>query len=153
MLLCSLQDPGNLGAVIRSAAAFGADTLILSDDCADLYHPRTLRSAMGNAFRLKAYTVSDVVGTVECLREEGRRVYAAELREGAVSVEDVSFQRNDVLVIGNEGHGIPGEVSSACSGSVYIPIRDGVESLNAAVAAAVLMWEICRAENDRIEKD
>ena len=144
VILCSMQDPGNLGAVIRSAAAFGANTLILSEDCADLYHSRTLRSAMGNAFRLQAYTVSDVVGTVECLREAGRRVFAAELRDGAASVLDVPFLESDVLVIGNEGHGIPKEVSAACNGSVYIPICDGVESLNAAVAAAILMWELRR---------
>jgi tRNA G18 (ribose-2'-O)-methylase SpoU len=91
------------------------------------------------------------VGTVECFREEGRRVFAAELRAGAASVEDISFRKSDVLVIGNEGHGIPEAVSVACSGSVYIPIREGVESLNAAVAAAVLMWEARRAENNRKE--
>lgn len=139
--LCSLRDPGNLGAVIRSAAAFGAQTLLLSQDCADLYHPKTLRAAMGNLFCMRALTVTDLPSSILALRQMGRRVYAAELREGSRPLSDISLTGSDIFVIGNEGHGIAKEVADASDGSVYLPITPGVESLNAAVAASVLLWE------------
>jgi len=141
LCLCSVRDPGNLGAIIRSAVAFGTDTLILSEDCADLYNPKTVRAAMGCLFKLKAFIVQDLASAVVALAEAGRNVYAAELNEKAVSLATLDIGTKDVFMIGNEGHGIPREISALCHASVYIPIRDGVESLNASVAASVLLWE------------
>lgn len=140
LLLSSVRDPGNLGTIVRSAAAFGFDRLILSDDCADLYHPRTLRGAMGALFRVKAETVTDFASAVTALRASGRRVYAAELRDGAVSADEVKPTAADCFVIGNEGHGIPPEISALCTGSVFIPIAPTSESLNAATAASILAY-------------
>lgn len=140
-MLSDLQDPGNLGAVIRSCAAFGVHSLLLTRDCADIYNPKVLRAAMGNLFRMGVYSVEDPVGTIEALRRSGRRVWAAELREGATSVCEIDLFSSDVFVIGNEGHGIAPVLSAACTGSVYIPIAEGVESLNASVAASILLWE------------
>lgn len=142
LCLYSVRDPGNIGAVIRSAVAFGTDTLILSDDCADLYNTKTLRAAMGCLFKLRIFRVSDVAESIRVLREEcHRRVYAAELNERSRSVRDITVRRDDVYIIGNEGHGIPAEISALCDGGVYIPIENGVESLNASVAAAIFLWE------------
>lgn len=141
IFLSSVRDPGNLGAVIRSAAAFGVDRIILTADSADLYNPKTVRSAMGSLFRVKATVVSDAIACVNTLIQSGRRVFAAELSDGAKSVFDIELSGGDVIIIGNEGHGIPRELSSVCTGSVYIPISKKTESLNAAVAAAVFMWE------------
>lgn len=140
MLLSSVRDPGNLGTIVRSAAAFGFDRLILSDDCADLYHPRTLRGAMGALFRMRADVVTDFASAVPALRASGRRVYAAELRDGALSVDEAKPTAADCFVIGNEGHGIPPEISALCTGSVYIPIAPTSESLNAATAASILAY-------------
>lgn len=140
VLLSSVRDPGNLGAILRSAAAFGVTTVVLSADCADVYNPKTLRAAMGGVFHLHLFRVSNVEESVAILREAGRRVFAAELREGAVSLDQIELTDRDVFVIGNEGHGIAPSLSAACNGSVYIPIV-GVESLNASVAASVLLWE------------
>lgn len=142
IFLSSVRDPGNLGAVIRSAAAFGVDHIILTADSADIYNPKTVRSAMGSLFHVKATVVRDAVGTVKELISSGRRAFAAELREGAVSVADAALTSSDVVIIGNEGHGISPDLSAASSGSVYIPISGKTESLNAAVAAALFMWEI-----------
>jgi TrmH family RNA methyltransferase len=139
--LYSLRDPGNLGAVIRSAAAFGVKHIVLSADSADIYNPKTVRAAMGTMFGLKITVVSDFASYVNAARENGRRVYTAELREGAKSVKEIGLCSEDIFIIGNEGHGIDTEISSICTGSVYIPIAEGVESLNASVAAAVFMWE------------
>ena len=139
--LCSVRDPSNLGAVIRSAVAFGVDKIVLSPDCADVYNTKTVRSAMGSLFRVKIITVGNMEDFVAKARDNGRRVFAAELTEGAISLSDITLLPTDVMIIGNEGHGIPASLSKACNGSVYIPIGGGVESLNASVAASVLIWE------------
>ena len=139
--LYSLRDPGNLGAVIRSAVAFGVQHIVLSADSADIYNPKTVRAAMGSLFKVKITVVNDVSSFVTSAKECGRRVFAAELTDCAKSIKDIDLSRGDIFMIGNEGHGIPREISSLCSGSVYIPITNGVESLNASVAAAVFMWE------------
>ena len=139
--LYSLRDPGNLGAVIRSAAAFGVQHIILSADSADIYNPKTVRAAMGTMFGVKVTIVSDFASFVTAARECGRRVFTAELRDGAKSIKEIGLSGDDIFIIGNEGHGINEEISAICTGSVYIPISEGVESLNASVAAALFMWE------------
>lgn len=139
--LYSLRDPGNLGAVIRSAAAFGVHHIVLSADSADIYNPKTVRAAMGTMFGLNVTYVSDFGSFIDAARANGREVYAAELSDGAKSLRDIGLTTNDIFIIGNEGHGIPADISQKCTGSVYIPIAEGVESLNASVAASVFMWE------------
>lgn len=139
--LYSLRDPGNLGAVIRSAVAFGVQHIILSADSADIYNPKTVRAAMGTMFGVKISYVSDFASFIGAAKANGRAVYAAELSDGARSLREIALSKNDIFIIGNEGHGIPAEISSECTCSVYIPISEGVESLNASVAASVFMWE------------
>lgn len=147
VMLYDVQDPGNLGAVIRSAVAFGVDCLLLSSCCADLYGTKTVRAAMGSLFSVSAYVVEDVGQAIGALRKGGRRVLAAELREGASSVFEVALSPSDCVLIGNEGHGIPPQISALCDRSVYLPISRGAESLNAAVAASVLLWEQSKARS------
>lgn len=141
LALCSLRDPGNLGAVIRSAVAFGVEHIVLTADSADLYNPKTVRSAMGCLFRIKATVVKDFSSFIEAARANGRRVFAAELTDTALPLGSVELSKSDIFVIGNEGHGIPNYISSVCDESVYIPITQSTESLNAAVAASILVWE------------
>lgn len=141
LALCSVRDPGNLGAVIRSAVAFGVDHLVLTSDCADVYNPKTVRSAMGSLFRTKITTVKDFSSFINAAQHNKRRVFAAELTDGAKSLHEIGLGGGDIVMIGNEGHGIPSEISSLCNGSVYIPISKKTESLNASVAAAIFMWE------------
>lgn len=141
LVLCSVRDPGNLGAVIRSAVAFGVDHIVLTSDCADVYNPKTVRSAMGSLFRTKITTVKNLSSFIVAAKHNGRRVFAAELTDSAISLTDAALSATDVVIIGNEGHGIPSEVSEICNGSVYIPISKKTESLNASVAAAIFMWE------------
>ena len=141
LALCSVRDPGNLGAVIRSATAFGVDHIVLSADCADCYNSRTVRAAMGSLFRTRITEVESLGDFIGAARENGRRVFAAELTESAISLADTDLRSSDIFIIGNEGHGIPAEISALCDKSVYIPISKKTESLNAAVAAALFMWE------------
>lgn len=140
VMLASLRDPGNLGTVARSALAFGITRLIMTSDCTDIYSQKTLRAAMGAIFKLDITVVSDGVAAVKEIQASGRRVLAAELRPAAVSLLDIGATRGDVFIIGNEGYGIPEEISREADKSVFIPINKNSESLNAAAAAAVLMW-------------
>ncbi len=141
LILCSVRDPSNLGSVIRSAAAFGVKHVVLSSDCADIYNPKTVRSAMGSLFKIKVTRVQNLESFITASREVGRRVFAAELRDGALSIKDAGLSSTDIVMIGNEGHGIPENISAICTGSLYIPICANIESLNASVAAAIFMWE------------
>lgn len=147
LLAESLRDPGNLGTVLRSCAALGIDRLILTEDCADLYNPKTVRSAMGALFRLPTLTVPTeaLPAVIADLRQMGRRVYAAALRDSAEEIGTLTLHRGDCFVIGNEGHGLSDAVVNACTDAAKIPMRDGNESLNAAAAAAICIWETVRA--------
>jgi TrmH family RNA methyltransferase len=144
MLLESVRDPGNLGTIIRSAAAFGIDRVILSDDCADLYNAKTVRASMGTIFRQKIDRVDHMPSAVQALRAQGRRIFAAALDNTAVRLGSVSLEKYDGIVIGNEGHGLSAETIAACTGCLFIPMAEGIESLNAAMAATVCMWEMFR---------
>ena len=149
LLLESVRDPLNVGAIIRSAAALGVGRLVMSADCADLYHPRTLRAAMGPLFSMPVTRVEDLAGTVKALRASGRRIYAAALDDTAIRLGSPAFDSEREghpvgAVIGNEGHGLSPAVIAACDLSVYIPMEADTESLNAGVAAALIMWELGR---------
>lgn len=144
----SLRDPGNLGTIIRSAAAFGIDTLILSADCADVYNTRTVRGAMGALFSRRILITDDFSALIKKLSEGGRRTLAATLSPDAETLGSAELLRTDCVVIGNEGHGLSDETVMACTNAVIIPMRSGVgvESLNAATAASIFMWELTKNE-------
>ena len=143
----SLRDAGNLGTVMRSCATLGIDLLLLTDDCADIYNPKTLRSAMGALFRLPTLTLprADLRVAIEALRERDRKVYAAALRENGKTVGKMALRPSDCFVIGNEGHGLSDDTINACTDTAIIPMTEGSESLNAAAAAAICIWETVRA--------
>ena len=140
LMLASLRDTGNVGTVIRTALALGYDRVVMSDDCADVLSPKTLRASMGAVFMMNITTSDDLAACVRSFTESGRRVFAGELRANSVSLEELQLKGSDIFIIGNEGHGIDSDVSHACSASVYIPISHLSESLNAASAATVFMW-------------
>ena len=142
----SIRDAGNLGTVVRSCAALGIDRLVISDDCADVYNPKTIRAAMGGLFALRIDIVrGGLAEAIRSLRENGRRVFAAALREDAMKIGEFELRGCDCFVIGNEGHGLSDEVIDACDGCAIIPMSAGSESLNAAAAAAICIWETVRA--------
>lgn len=146
LLLESVRDPGNLGTIIRSAAAFGIDRLILSEDCADLYNAKTIRASMGAIFRQRIDRTNDLPTLIRCLRSDGRRVYAAALDATAAKLGTLPLKPQDGIVIGNEGHGLTDASISACDGCLFIPMTGATESLNAAMAATVCMWELYRGQ-------
>lgn len=145
LLLESVRDPGNVGTIIRTAAALGIRHMIVSRDCADLYHPRTIRAAMGALFAMPITRVDDLSAMITHLRAHGRRIFAAALDEHAARLGEHAFASGDGVVIGNEGHGLSSDVIRACDQSLYIPMQADTESLNAGIAAALVMWELSRA--------
>ena len=147
LFLSEVRDPGNVGTILRTAAAFGIDCVLLSRDSADLYSSRALRAAMGAIFRLPTLRIDgSAEDAVRMLVRNGRSVYATALDATARPLGSFLLAPTDIFVIGNEGHGLSEPLIEASTGSVYIPMEAGSESLNAAIAATVCMWEIRRAK-------
>lgn len=153
LLAESLRDPGNLGTVIRTSAALGIDRLIITDDCADLYNPKTVRAAMGGLFSLDIdivkqeelpMLISSLINNEN--DKNNRRIYATALTENAEKIGELKLSEGDAFVIGNEGHGLSEATVKAASGVAIIPMTEGSESLNAAAAAAICIWETVRAK-------
>ena len=142
MVFESIRDPGNVGGILRNAAAFGIDRLIFSSDCADIYSSKVLRGAMGAIFKVKIEVVSDLENTIESLKKFGRRIVATTLGENSLKLGKNTILAGDVFVIGNEGHGVSNAVIAQADETMFIPMCENTESLNASVAAAILMWEI-----------
>lgn len=148
LLLESVRDPQNVGAIIRVAAAFGVDRIVMSKDCADIYSSKTVRASMGTVFSTRVDRVADIPCVIKHLGESGRRVFAAALNREAQRLGEFSICNGDCVVIGNEGHGLSDDAIAACERTVFIPMSDRVESLNAATAAAVLVWEFFGSQNN-----
>lgn len=134
-----VQDPGNVGTILRTADAYEADGVILLSGCADLYNPKTVRSAMGALFRISAWS-----GTLSELQlaadRTGLPLLGAALREDTIDAREADL-KHAVILIGSEGRGLSDEALAACSRTIRIPMSDRCESLNAAIAAATLLWE------------
>lgn len=144
-MLDSVRDPGNVGTILRSAAAFGFDRVVLHD-CADIYNPKTVRASMGALFKIKTAETDDVVSFIKQLQKTGRRVIATALSDNSMTLGRSKIYRSDCPVLGNEGHGVSVDVINACDASMIIPMSSKTESLNAAAAAAVILWEYGREE-------
>lgn len=139
-VLDGVRDPGNVGTILRSAAAFGYDAVLLAN-CADIYNPKTLRASMGAAFKIKTATFSGIDEIITILHARGRKVYASALRGDALTAGKDRVRSCDCFIVGNEGHGVSDDALRLCDGVITIPMSGATESLNAAAAATVLMWE------------
>ncbi len=142
LLLESVRDPGNVGTVLRSALAFGTGLVVLSRDCADLWNPKTVRGGMGALFRLPTASFDDLGDAVSILRQKGRRVLGAALDREALPLGKGVLASGDCVVIGNEGHGLSVSLLDVCDGKLFIPMESHSESLNAAMAASVILWSM-----------
>ena len=148
LLAENMQDPGNVGTMIRTAATFGFDGILLAGACADPWGPKAVRASMGAVFRLTVWEETDTERTAELLREADIPIYAAALSEETLTAGRFPFPDSLALAIGNEGHGLSETLLHAAEKVVRIPMAPGAESLNAAVAAAVLMWEVYRGREN-----
>ena len=142
LVLDGLQDPGNVGTIWRTADALGADGLLLVNGCADPWNPKTVRATMGACFRLPVYETTVSV-LPQLLEKAGLPLYATALREDTVDIKTADLSRSAV-VIGSEGKGISRELLELSQKTLKIPMRERCESLNAAAAAAIVLWEMGR---------
>lgn len=147
IVLENVQDPGNVGTVLRTADALGMDAVVLTGACADVYGPKVVRATMGAIFR-QPVVCCDRAALRTLLRAHDLPLYGAALTAAARDLRGVSLRRAAVA-IGSEGRGLSEALLADCDGQIIIPMRPGAESLNAAVAAAVVMWEIARAEPEK----
>jgi len=142
VVLGGVQDPGNVGTILRTADAFSADGLLLVNGCADLYNPKTIRATMGAVFRCPVWSC-DAPALRALLTASGLPLYGAALRAETIDARDADYTRC-AIAIGSEGRGLSGQMLDFCDRTVLIPMRAHCESLNAAVAATVLLWEAAR---------
>lgn len=142
-MLENIQDPGNLGTIIRSAEGAGATGIIMSADTVDIYNPKTIRSTMGALFRMPFIYVEDIVKTAEELRKRNIRLVAAHLK-GEHDYYNENLAVPMALMIGNEGNGLTDRLTNEADLLVKIPMEGGLESLNAAVSTAVILYEAYR---------
>ena len=144
LVTCGLQDPGNMGMILRTADALGADAVLSCQSC-EVYSPKVVRATMGAIFRQPVYEVSDVQAMSDALWKAGIRSFAAVLCAEARPVTECYFGKGCAVWIGNEGNGLSEEAVAVCDEKVLIPMRGNAESLNAAMAAGILMWEMIKA--------
>lgn len=144
LALENIQDPGNLGTVLRTAEALGLGSVLLCGECCDLYAPKVLRASMGAIFRLPVFFFPALSDAVALLSARGFQSFAAVPDNGAIPVTKVKFSHPTLMAVGNEGNGLSREAIEACREKITIPMLGRAESLNAAASASILMWEMMR---------
>lgn len=143
LLLEDLQDPGNLGTIMRTSEGAGITAVILNEKTVDIFNPKTIRATMGSIYRVPFVIVENLEEMMPILRKKGIRTFAAHLA-GENYYTGCSFQEPTAFLIGNEGNGLSKELSEMADSYIKIPMEGKLESLNAAVAAALLMYEAKR---------
>ena len=143
IVLDNIQDPGNLGTMFRAAEGAGAAGIIMDRTTADVYAPKVIRSTMGSIFRVPFLITDDLAEPIAELKKAGTAVFAADLK-GSISYDRADYTGGTAFLIGNEGNGLTGRAVALADQSIYIPMAGQLESLNAAVAASILMFEASR---------
>lgn len=143
MVLEHLQDPGNLGTIIRAGEGAGVTGILMDKDTADIYNPKVIRATMGSVLRVPFFYTEDLRSDLKALKKKGIRLYAAHLK-GQRSYDQESYTGDTGFLIGNEANGLTEETAALADSYIRIPMLGQVESLNAAVASSVLMFEAAR---------
>ncbi len=140
LVLDNVQDPGNLGTIIRSAVAFNIDTIILSDDTVDLYNSKVIRASQGMIFKINIVRKS-LLGVIPNLKKQGYKIYTTNVKNGK-SLKNVEKVSKFAIIMGNEGLGVKESISSLADDFIYIDMAKDCESLNVAVAASIILYEL-----------
>lgn len=143
VVLESMRDPGNVGTVIRTAVSLGVK-VIFTEDCADIFNPKVIRASMGAIFADSFYIIKSASRLAKEAAAANYNVYAAILDKTAKSVCEININPKSLFIIGNEGAGIKKETVAECNNYAYIPMTGKTESLNAAIAASIIIWEISK---------
>lgn len=143
LVLDGIQDPGNLGTIIRSAVAFDIDTIVASNDTVDLYNPKTIRSSEGMIFNIN-YVVGDLNEILSSLDDYD--IYTTNVFDGE-SVDAVNKSKKYAIIMGNEGNGVKDSISKFANKRLYIPISSKCESLNVAIATSIILYELAKKKH------
>lgn len=143
LIIENLQDPGNLGTIVRMAEGAGVTGIIMSSNTVDIYNPKTIRSTMGSLYRVPVIYVDDICKAVDECKEKGVKVYAAHLK-GTDNYNQKDYAQPTAFMIGNEGNGLSDRLTQKADELVRIPMQGKVESLNAAIACTILTYEAVR---------
>lgn len=146
VLLDNLQDPGNVGTIVRTADAAGVSAVLMSKGCVDLYSPKVLRSTMGSVFHMPIFEGLSINETIKMLKKFGYKVIASHLA-GRNNYYDEDLTGKSAIIVGNEANGISEETAALADRLVKIPMPGKAESLNASVAASIMIYEIVRQKN------
>lgn len=149
VVLENLQDPGNVGTILRTAEGAGADGVLMSRNTVDIFHPKVIRATMGSIYRMPFLVAEDMEKTIQMLKEAKIRIYAAHLR-GKNSYDEESYLGGTAFLIGNEGNGLSERLSDQADCLIRIPMEGQVESLNAAMSAGILMYEAGRQRRKKV---
>ena len=144
LILENLQDPGNLGTIIRTAHAFDFKGIFMTKGCVDLYSPKVVRSTMSSLFYTPIVVDGEIETYIEYLKKKGVTIYTTALNDQAKWVYDMQFEKNMAIVIGNEGNGVSDYCIEHTDHTMIIPMPGGAESLNASLATAICMYEVIR---------
>lgn len=144
LILDGVQDPGNLGTIIRSAVAFGFDSIILGDDCVDLYNDKVIRSSEGMLFNINIIR-ENLLEFIPTLKNKNYQIISTDVTNGN-NIKSINLNKKLAIILGNEGNGVKKEIADLCDEFLYIKMADGCESLNVGVAASIIMYEIANKE-------
>lgn len=150
LFLDGVQDPGNMGTIIRTCDAFNLDGIILAKGSVDPYNPKVVRATMGSIFRVPLYIIDDSLETLSTLSHHKIKILATSL-EGSVPVYDIDYKEGFVLVIGNESKGVTLDILNKSDTLIKIPMPGFAESLNAGVAASIIMYEAMKSKLNFLE--
>lgn len=151
LILDRIQDPGNLGTMIRTADAANFDCVLLSKGTVDPYNQKVIRSTMGSIFQIPVIQSENIISDIKLLYEKGFQVIATEL-DGAEEYDAINYKSKMAIIIGNEGSGVSKDILELNTQNVIIPMAGKAESLNASVAAAVVMYEVFRQKRNTGKK-
>lgn len=140
LILDNIQDPGNLGTIIRSSVAFGVDTLVLSKDTVDIYNPKVIRATQGMLFNINIITC-DLVNFINDLKSKNYKVYSTNVENG-IEVKNLVICEKYAIIMGNEGNGVSKKLQDISDGNIYIKMNPSCESLNVGVATSIILYEL-----------
>ena len=150
IFLDGVQDPGNMGTIIRTCDAFNLDGIIIGPGSVDPYNPKVVRATMGSIFRVPLYISNDSLETIADLSQGGLNIFSTSL-EGSIPSYDIDYKEGFVLVIGNESNGVQDPIIKKSDKLIKIPMPGFAESLNAGVAASIIMYEAMKSKRKFLE--
>ncbi|MDD2435656.1 MAG: RNA methyltransferase [Bacilli bacterium] len=140
LMIDDIQDPGNLGSIIRSAVAFNVDTIILSDKTVDLYNSKVIRASQGMMFYVNIIS-RNLLTEIPELKNQGYEIVGTQMTNG-IALKEFNFNEKSVIIMGNEGNGVKNEILTLCDKYLYIEMNEACESLNVGVAASIILYEM-----------